>query len=100
LSQVFCAIVGALSRSTTADRTGRFIRDFVLAQLAEKTISDFYMPDNPWVTLQSIYPKAEARLANAEGSGSILAAYRVAIFTKDKNFVGEGNDNDQLWNKH
>lgn len=49
------------------------------------------MPQNPWETLQSIYPEADARLANAEGSGTILAAYRIAIFNKDKNFVGEGD---------
>ncbi|XP_059478621.1 large ribosomal subunit protein mL44 [Neocloeon triangulifer] len=89
-SKVFCAIVAALSRSSTADRTGGFIRDFVLAQLAENSLAEFYIPEKPWATLEALCPGVEARLANAEGHGTIMAAYRVAVFNKDKLFLGEG----------
>ncbi|CAB3365351.1 Hypothetical predicted protein [Cloeon dipterum] len=87
---VFCAIVGALSRSSNAERTGGFIRDFVLTQLAENSISDFYIPNKAWETLASLIPGVDARLANQEGQGTIMAAYRVAIFDSKKNFLGEG----------
>ncbi|XP_049838813.1 39S ribosomal protein L44, mitochondrial [Schistocerca gregaria] len=94
LVQVFCAVVGALLKSSGSEKTGLFVRDFVVAQLAGRDVSDIWSPEQPLLTLENILEQQgraapEPRLIGVAGPNTILAAYRVAVYS-DRQFLGAG----------
>lgn len=94
LVQVFCAIVGALLKSSGSEKTGLFVRDFVVAQLAGRDVTDIWSPEQPLLTLENILKQQgkaapEPRLIGMAGPNTILAAYRVAVYS-DRQYLGAG----------
>lgn len=98
LASALCALVGVLARSSP-ERAALLVRDLVLSQLAEQQVADLWSPPEPWTTLQDVLARdkraaPEPRLVFEAGTGTLLGAYCVAVFS-DKQLLGKGDY--RLW---
>lgn len=94
LASAFKALVSALKDSSGLERASLFIRDFVITQLAQTDINDFWTIENPIEALDTIcknegLSKPEPRLVGEAGRNTILALFRVGIYV-DKKLIGLG----------
>ncbi len=88
------ALISALHDSSGLERTSLFIRDFIVTQLAEQDVNDFWEIENPIEVLDTIcsnegVSKPEPRLVGHSGVNTILALYRVGYFV-DQKLIGLG----------
>ncbi|XP_015593509.1 39S ribosomal protein L44, mitochondrial isoform X2 [Cephus cinctus] len=94
LADTFLALVSALTRSVDVIHAGAFVRDFLIATLAEKDLIEIWTPSNPLENLNEILRKdnrqlAEPRLISQTGINSLIPVYRVAVYS-NKEFLGVG----------
>ncbi|XP_065204952.1 large ribosomal subunit protein mL44 [Planococcus citri] len=92
LSRVFKALISALHDTSGAERSSLFIRDFVVAQLAQTHINDLWTIEDPISALNKIcqnegISKPEPRLVGETGRNTLLACYRVGLYV-DKQLIG------------
>ena len=71
-----------------------FVRDILIATLAEKDLAEIWCPEEPFKVLNDILLReerepAEPRLVAESGVNTLLAVYQVAIYSK-KEFLGIG----------
>lgn len=73
-----------------------FVRDFILTQLADKDLFQFWEPEEPIKLLSDIFARdnisaPEPRLIGCSGKNTILACFRVGLYTpNDKKMIGLG----------
>lgn len=90
------ALVGAILESSGENQAALFVRDFILTQLADKDIHTIWEPENPIKLLKDILSndgidKIEPRLIGTTGKNTILACFRVGLYTlPDKKMIGLG----------
>jgi len=94
LANVLKAVVFALEQSSGIDRAHLFIRDFIITYLSEHDINDLWEIKNPENVLASILEKegrgpAEPRMIGEAGKTTILAAFRVGLYS-DRKLIGLG----------
>ncbi|XP_012275119.1 39S ribosomal protein L44, mitochondrial [Orussus abietinus] len=94
LATTFFALVSALTRSTDVVHAGVFVRDFLIALLAEKDLTEIWCPNNPLEILNSILARenrqpAEPRLVGQAAATTLLATYRIALYS-NKQFLSIG----------
>lgn len=94
MSRILKAVTFALSRSSGLDRAALFIRDFIITQLAENDVNNFWPIEDPVAVLNQICrnegcSQPEARIIGHSGVSTILALYRVGLFI-DKQLIGVG----------
>lgn len=94
LARVMKALISALNESSGLERTSLFIRDFLIIQLAETDVNDFWCVENPINTLYRICVnencgKPEPRLVGEAGTTTVLASYRVGLYL-NKQLIGLG----------
>lgn len=98
LASTFKAVVGALAESSGESRACEFIRDFLITQLNQKDINEFWKIENPMQLLSEICKgkkigAPEPRLLSEAGKNTLLACYHVGIYC-DKRQVGSGFGED------
>lgn len=94
LANAFKAVICALEQSSSQDRANLFIRDFVITYLSGKDINELWKIKDAEHVLASILLKegrspAEPRLVGEAGKNTILAAFRVGLYS-DKELIGMG----------
>ncbi|KAM8853552.1 large ribosomal subunit protein mL44 isoform 1-T1 [Synchiropus picturatus] len=94
LHATFMAVIGALHESSGAERTGFFIRDFLVSQMIGKELFDIWTVKNPMGLLveeltQRNLPPPEPRLIRSAGSSTVLPLYFVGLYS-DKTFLAQG----------
>lgn len=94
LANVFKAVIYALEQSSGQDRVNLFIRDFVISYLSGKDINELWQIKDAENVLATILLKegrspAEPRLVGDAGKNTILAAFRVGLYS-DKELIGIG----------
>ncbi|KAM9801121.1 large ribosomal subunit protein mL44 [Neosynchiropus ocellatus] len=94
LHATFMAVIGALHESSGAERTGFFLRDFLISQLIGKDLFDIWTVKNPMGLLvaeltQRNVPPPEPRLIRSAGSSTVLPLYFVGLYS-DKKFLSQG----------
>ncbi|XP_063984129.1 large ribosomal subunit protein mL44 [Diachasmimorpha longicaudata] len=98
LANTFLALVSALSRSVDEIHTSKFIRDFLIATLAERDLSELWYPVEPLKILNEILTRdgrepAEPRLIAQSGVNTVLPVYQVGLYSK-KEFLGAGTEDN------
>ncbi|XP_017279442.1 39S ribosomal protein L44, mitochondrial [Kryptolebias marmoratus] len=94
LHSTFMAVIGALQESSGAERTGFFLRDFLVTQLIGKDLFDMWTVVNPMgllveeMTKRNI-PLPEPRLIRAAGASTVLPLYFVGLYS-DKKLLAQG----------
>lgn len=94
LSRILKAVTSALNQSSGLDRAALFIRDFIITQLAENDVNNFWPIEDPIAVLNQICrnegcSQPEARIIGHSGISTILALYRVGLYV-DKQLIGVG----------
>lgn len=96
LANVLKSIIGALIESSGNHRAAIFVRDFILTQLVDKDLHTFWEPEEPIKLLSEILANdgiksPEPRLVGCSGKNTILACFRVGLYTPhDKQMIGLG----------
>ncbi|XP_061781944.1 large ribosomal subunit protein mL44 [Nerophis lumbriciformis] len=94
LRSTFMAVIGALHGSAGAERTGYFLRDFLVSQLIGKDLFDMWTVINPMGLLveelnKRNIPLPEPRLIRSAGSSTVLPLYFVGLYS-DKKLLAQG----------
>lgn len=94
LAQTFLALVGALAESVDVNHAGIFVRDFLIAGLASKDLTEIWCPTKPFETLTDMISMErkviiEARLIGQAGKNTILSVYHIGIYA-NKEYLGSG----------
>ncbi|XP_019741516.1 large ribosomal subunit protein mL44 [Hippocampus comes] len=94
LHSTFMALIGALHDSSGTERTGYFLRDFLVSQLIGKDLFDMWTVVNPMGLLveelgKRNVPPPEPRLIRSAGSSTVLPLYFVGLYS-DKKFLAQG----------
>lgn len=94
LAQTFLALVGALAESVNIDHARNFIKDFLIAGLAEKDLTEIWNPVQPFEVLRDFLSKEtnahiEARMIGKVGTNTLLSAYHIGIYLNQE-FLGSG----------
>lgn len=92
------AVIGAIFESSGDARAYEFIRDFILTQLNQADINEFWKIDNHMELLKEICKDKklgdpELRLISQLGKNTLLAAYQVGIYC-NKRMIGSGFGED------
>lgn len=92
------AVIGALFESSGETRAYEFIRDFIVTQLNQVDINEFWKIENSVELLKEICKdkklgEPEPRLISDAGKNTILAAYQVGIYS-NKRMIGSGFGED------
>lgn len=92
------AVIGALFESSGEIRAYEFIRDFIVTQLNQVDINEYWKIDNPAELLAEICKdkklgEPEPRLLANVGTNTLLAAYNVGIYC-NKKMIGSGFGED------
>ncbi|XP_025192404.1 39S ribosomal protein L44, mitochondrial [Melanaphis sacchari] len=96
LSNVLKAITAALVESSGDSRAALFVRDFIITQIADKDLHQFWEPEEPIKLLSEILARddiqsPEPRLIGCSGKNTILACFRVGLYTPhNKQMIGLG----------
>ncbi|XP_015114421.1 39S ribosomal protein L44, mitochondrial [Diachasma alloeum] len=98
LANTFLALVSALAESVDEIHTGKFIRDFLIATLAERDLSELWYPEEPLKILNGILTRdgrepAEPRLIAESGVNSVLPVYQVGLYSKKEILAAGTEDN-------
>ncbi|XP_070762459.1 large ribosomal subunit protein mL44 [Enoplosus armatus] len=94
LHSTFMAVIGALQESSGAERTGFFLRDFLVTQLIGKELFDMWTVVNPMgllveeLTKRNV-PLPEPRLIRSAGASTVLPLYFVGLYS-DKKLLAQG----------
>lgn len=94
LHSTFMAVIGALQESSGAERTGFFLRDFLITQLIGKDLFVMWPVVNPMgllveeLTKRNI-PLPEPRLIRSAGASTVLPLYFVGLYS-DKKLLAQG----------
>lgn len=88
----FKAVVGSIS-SGSVEQAEKFVKDLVLAQLADRDINEIWRIDLPMTVLSTLLRnqsrgEPEPRLLWTAGSYTLLASFTVGIYS-DKQLVGQ-----------
>ncbi|XP_036973673.1 39S ribosomal protein L44, mitochondrial [Acanthopagrus latus] len=94
IHHTFMAVIGALEKSSGAERTGFFLRDFLATQLIGKDLFDMWTVVNPMGLLVEELTKRnvalpEPRLIRAAGASTVLPLYFVGLYS-DKKLLAQG----------
>ncbi|KAM7413342.1 hypothetical protein PAMA_020638 [Pampus argenteus] len=94
LHSTFMAVIGALQESSGAERTGFFLRDFLVSQLIGKDLFDMWTVVNPMGLLMEELSKRnivlpEPRLIRSAGASTVLPLYFVGLYC-DKKLLAQG----------
>ncbi|XP_047449613.1 39S ribosomal protein L44, mitochondrial [Mugil cephalus] len=94
LYTTFMALIGALQESSGAERTGLFLRDFLVTQLIGKDLFDMWTVINPMGLLveeltKRKMPLPEPRLIRSAGASTVLPLYFVGLYC-DKKLLAQG----------
>ncbi|NXP29369.1 RM44 protein, partial [Scytalopus superciliaris] len=94
LQRTFLAVVGALLESSGAERTGIFVRDFLMPQLIGKDLFEIWEVVNPMGLLVEELTKRnisapEPRITRQLGVSTVLPVYFVGLYC-DKKLLAEG----------
>ncbi|XP_053315789.1 39S ribosomal protein L44, mitochondrial [Spea bombifrons] len=94
LQRTFFALIGALLQSSGPERTGLFIRDFVMPQLTGKDLFDVWSVTDPMSLLVEELSKRnidlpEPRLTRQSGASTVLPVYFVGLYC-NKELIAEG----------
>ncbi|CAB1348773.1 unnamed protein product [Coregonus sp. 'balchen'] len=86
LHSTFLAVIGALQKSSGAERAGLFIRDFLVTQLVGKDLFEMWSVVNPMGLLVEELSKRnvalpEPRLTRSAGAGTVLPLYFVGLYS-------------------
>lgn len=96
MANVLKSIIAALVESSGESRASTFVRDFILTQLADKDLHQFWEPKEPIKLLSKILARdgiesPEPRLIGCSGKNTILACFRVGLYTPhNKQMIGLG----------
>ncbi|KAK9520697.1 hypothetical protein VZT92_020568 [Zoarces viviparus] len=89
LHSTFMAVIGALTESSGAEKTGLFLRDFLGTQLIGKDLFDMWTVVDPMgllveeLTKRSV-PLPEPRLIRSAGASTVLPLYFVGLYSDQK----------------
>ena len=88
------ALVAVVNESSGLERASLFIRDFIITQLAETDINDFWHIEDPIGMVHRICrnegcSEPAPRLVGEAGVTTVLALYRVGLYV-DKRLIGLG----------
>ena len=94
----FKAVIGALCESSGESKAYEFIRDFIITQLNQQDINEYWKIDNHLELLKEICKdkklgEPEARLLSDVGKNTLLAAYQIGFYC-NKKFIGSGFGED------
>ncbi|XP_022048279.1 39S ribosomal protein L44, mitochondrial [Acanthochromis polyacanthus] len=94
LHSTFMAVIGALQESSGAERTGLFLRDFLVTELIGKDLFDMWTVVNPMGLLveelsKKNVPLPEPRLIRSAGASTVLPLYFVGLYS-DKKLLAQG----------
>ncbi|XP_030008880.1 large ribosomal subunit protein mL44 [Sphaeramia orbicularis] len=94
LYSTFMAVIGALQESSGAEKTGFFLRDFLVTQLIGKDLFDLWTVVNPMGLLMEELskrnvPLPEPRLIRSAGASTVLPLYFVGLYS-DKKLLAQG----------
>ncbi|XP_008292758.1 large ribosomal subunit protein mL44 [Stegastes partitus] len=94
LHSTFMAVIGALQENSGAERTGLFLRDFLVTQLIGKDLFDMWTVVNPMGLLVEELSKKntalpEPRLIRSAGASTVLPLYFVGLYS-DKKLLAQG----------
>ncbi|KAM9468662.1 large ribosomal subunit protein mL44 [Clarias gariepinus] len=94
LCRTFFAVIGALEQSSSSERAGLFIRDFIGTQLIGKDLFDMWNVVNPMGTLVDELSRRgeslpEPRLIQSSGASTVLPLYIVGLYC-DKKLLAHG----------
>lgn len=94
MAKSLLAVIGSLHESSGYDKTFNFIRDFICTQLNQKDLTELWIISNPVEYLKEIckdlkMAEPEPRLIGEVGKNTVLAAYRVAVYSNKKQ-IGQG----------
>lgn len=89
LANTLKAVIGALCQSSGEAQAFEFIRDFILTQLNQKDINEYWEIENHAELLRDIckdkkIDEPEPRLISSIGTNTLLAAYQVGFYSKKK----------------
>lgn len=96
MSNVLKSLVAALVESTDNNRGALFVRDFILTQIADKDLHQYWQPEEPIKLLSDILARdgiqcPEPRLVGCSGKNTILACFRVGLYIPhNKQMIGLG----------
>lgn len=98
LADTFKAIVAALIKSSNEQRAGKFVREILVTQLYGQDINELWNQfenKTPSEKLKEVLSERgiefpEARLCASSALETILAAYRVGLYDKNKKMMGIG----------
>lgn len=98
LAEGLKAVIGALFESSGEARAFEFIRDFIVTQLNQVDVNEFWTIENSVELLKEISKEKklgepEPRLISDAGKNTILAAYQVGIYC-NKRMIGSGFGED------
>ncbi|NWX11896.1 RM44 protein, partial [Aegotheles bennettii] len=94
LQRTFCAVIGALLRSSGPEKTEIFVRDFFIPQLIGKDLFEIWEVVNPMgllveeLTKRNI-PLPEPRITRQLGVSTVLPLYFVGLYC-NKKIIAEG----------
>ncbi|KOC65811.1 39S ribosomal protein L44, mitochondrial [Habropoda laboriosa] len=91
---IILTAVWALTESVNIDQASAFVRDFLIAALVDKDLTELWCPTKPFEFLNDMISmkkktSIEARLIGQTGKNTILSAYYIGIYA-DKEFLGSG----------
>ncbi|XP_027506303.1 39S ribosomal protein L44, mitochondrial [Corapipo altera] len=94
LQRTFLAVIGALLESSGSERTGIFVRDFLIPQLIGKDLFEIWEVVNPMGLLVEELTKRnisapEPRITRQLGVSTVLPVYFVGLYC-DKKILAEG----------
>ncbi|KAJ8256891.1 hypothetical protein COCON_G00190430 [Conger conger] len=94
LQATFFAVIGALQESSGAERTGFFLRDFLVPQLIGKDLFEMWTVLNPMGLLveelsRRGQPLPEPRLTRSAGASTVLPLFFVGLYS-DRKLLAEG----------
>ncbi|XP_025410157.1 39S ribosomal protein L44, mitochondrial [Sipha flava] len=96
MANVLKSIIAALIESSGENRAAIFVRDFILTQIADKDLLQFWDLQHPIKLLSDILARdniqsPEPRLVGCSGKNTILACFRVGLYTPhNKQIIGLG----------
>lgn len=98
LARSLKAVIGAVFESSGEARAYEFIRDFIVTQLNQVDINEYWTIDNQQQLLKEICKdkklgEPEPRLISDVGKNTLLAAYHVGLYC-NKKMIGSGFGED------
>lgn len=96
MANVLKSITAALVESSGNSRAALFVRDFILTQIVDKDLCQFWEPMGPIKLLTDILARdgiqsPEPRLIGCSGKNTILACFRVGLYiSHNKQMIGLG----------